>query len=294
MKRKSWGTLVAILGILVVAFLIGWAASRGGRTILGIPALIALYGMVFGIQWLVFVPSFLWNSERFFDITGSLTYVSVTAVALALGGLPDGRSILLLVLIMVWAGRLGVFLLQRVLRSGKDVRFDEIKTSFSRLLLAWTLQALWISLTSAAAWTAITTAVRQPLATAAIVGLALWLIGFGIEATADAQKRRFRSDPANQGHFIDRGLWRWSRHPNYFGEILLWIGVATIAAPVLRGWQWITIISPVFVTLLLTRISGIPMLEKRADETWGGQDNYETYKRNTSVLIPRPPKRRKP
>ncbi|MGD8865403.1 MAG: DUF1295 domain-containing protein, partial [Anaerolineales bacterium] len=106
---------------------------------------------------------------------------------------------------------------------------------------------------------------------------------------ADAQKSRFKADPNNEGDFISSGLWAWSRHPNYFGEIMLWIGVALIAAPVLRGWQWVTMISPVFVTLLITQVSGVPMLEKRADETWGGQEDYEQYKKNTPVLIPRPP-----
>ena len=101
------------------------------------------------------------------------------------------------------------------------------------------------------------------------------------------QKRRFRADPANKGQFIHTGLWARSRHPNYFGEIVLWIGIAIITLPVLRGWHWVTLISPVFVTLLLTRVSGIPLLEKRADERWGGQEDYETYKVRTPVLIPR-------
>ncbi|MBE0636838.1 DUF1295 domain-containing protein, partial [Candidatus Bipolaricaulota bacterium] len=119
----------------------------------------------------------------------------------------------------------------------------------------------------------------------------IWMCGFSIEVLADAQKARFRSNPANKGHFIQSGLWAWSRHPNYFGEIVLWFGVAIIALPVLRGWQWLSLISPLFVTLLITRISGIPLLEKRADEKWAGQDTYEGYKAGTSVLIPWPPRR---
>jgi steroid 5-alpha reductase family enzyme len=121
----------------------------------------------------------------------------------------------------------------------------------------------------------------------ALVGLLVWIFGFAIEVVADAQKSRFRARPENKGKFINTGLWAWSRHPNYFGEIVLWIGVAIIALPILRGWQWITLISPVFVTLLLTRVSGVPILEKRADEKWGGQDDYEAYKQSTPVLIPR-------
>jgi len=107
---------------------------------------------------------------------------------------------------------------------------------------------------------------------------------------ADRQKSHFKADSQNDGRFINTGLWSWSRHPNYFGEIVLWIGVAVITLPVLQGWQWLTLISPVFITLLLTRISGVPMLEARADEKWGGQEDYEIYKRSTSVPIPWPPK----
>lgn len=291
MKREERLAIASIPVVLVAGSIVGWAGSAGGRAALGVPAFAALYALAFLIQWMVFVPSFLLRSERFFDITGSLTYISVTAIAVALSPPVDARSALLLGLVAVWAARLGTFLLQRVLRAGKDERFDQIKRSFPRLLLTWTLQGLWISLTLAAALAAITTGTRLPLGVPAFVGLLLWGCGFGFEVLADAQKKRFRSDPANAGEFIRSGLWKWSRHPNYFGEILLWTGIAVIAAPVLSGWQWATLISPVFVALLLTRVSGIPMLEKRADKKWGGRDDYETFKRRTSVLIPRPPRR---
>ena len=279
---------------LVAASLVGWAGSARGGAVLGLPAFAVLYALAFLIQWMAFVPSFLLRSERFFDITGSLTYISVTAIAVALSTPVDARSALLLALVVVWAVRLGTFLLRRVLRAGKDRRFDQIKRSFPRLLFTWTLQGLWVCLTLAAALAAITTDARQPLGIPAFVGLLLWVCGFGFEVLADAQKQRFRSDPASKGEFIRTGLWKWSRHPNYFGEILLWIGVAIIAAPVLRSWQWVTMISPVFVALLLTRVSGIPMLEKRADERWGGQADYGSYRRRTSVLIPRPPRKEEP
>jgi steroid 5-alpha reductase family enzyme len=155
--------------------------------------------------------------------------------------------------------------------------------------MAWTLQGLWVFLTLAAALAAITSERSLPLGIVAWVGLAIWIAGFAIEATADAQKQAFRSDPANRGRFIRSGLWAWSRHPNYFGEITLWVGVALIALPILSGWQYLTLISPVFVYLLLTRVSGIPMLEARADERWGGDADYEDYKARTPVLFPRPP-----
>ena len=91
--------------------------------------------------------------------------------------------------------------------------------------------------------------------------------------------------------FITSGLWSWSRHPNYFGEIVLWSGVAVMAASALSGWQWVTLTSPVFVALLLTRVSGIPLLERRAEARWGHLTEYQRYTAMTPVLLPRPPAR---
>jgi steroid 5-alpha reductase family enzyme len=243
-------------------------------------------GLAFLIQWLVFIPAYLTQSERFYDLTGSITYITVVSLAVLLSPPIDGRDILLWALVVVWAGRLGTFLFRRVRKAGKDARFDEIKVSFFRFLLTWTLQGLWVTFTAAAALAAITSSAPRQLGLFALIGFLIWLLGFGLEAVADAQKNRFRADPANKGKFIQTGLWARSRHPNYFGEIVIWIGVAIIALPVLRGWQFVTLISPVFVTLLLTRISGLPMLERRADEKWGGQEDYEAYKARTPVLIP--------
>jgi steroid 5-alpha reductase family enzyme len=287
MKKADRNALLALPVVVLVGAGIAWAGSQGGATVAGIPVFALCVALAFLIQWLVFIPAYLLQSEKFFDLTGSITYILVTVIAVLLSPVVDGRSILLLGLVVIWAARLGTFLFRRVRRAGKDARFDELKTSFPRFLMTWTLQGLWVTLTLAAALAAITTTVRKDLGALALVGFVVWLVGIALEATADAQKSRFRADPENKGKFIQTGLWAWSRHPNYFGEIVLWIGVAIIALPVLRGWQYVTLISPVFVALLLTRVSGVPMLEKRADEKWGGQEDYEAYKQRTPVLIPR-------
>lgn len=288
MKKTDRNALIALLIVILIGLGVAFAGNQGGASAFGIPIFAFSVGLVFLIQWLAFIAAYLLQTEKFYDLTGSITYISVTILAVLLSPVVDGRSILLLVLVVIWAGRLGTFLFRRIQKAGKDARFDEIKPSFIRFLNTWTLQGLWVTFTSAAALAAITTTTRKELDLFALIGFLVWVFGFAIEATADAQKTRFRADPENKGKFIHTGLWAWSRHPNYFGEIVLWIGVAVIALPVLRGWQWVTLISPAFVALLLTRISGVPLLEKRAEERWGGQEDYEVYKERTPVLIPRP------
>jgi steroid 5-alpha reductase family enzyme len=282
--RNAW--LVTPVTILL-GLLVALAGSQGGATIAGIPIFALAVGLAFLIQWLVFIPAYIYQTEKFFDLTGSLTYLSVITFALLSSARMDGRALLVYVLVVIWAARLGTFLFRRIKKAGKDDRFDDIKPSFVRFLNVWSLQGLWVTFTLAAALVVITTTSRKEIDLFAILGGLVWVFGFAMEAIADYQKSRFNADPANQGKFINTGLWSRSRHPNYFGEIVLWVGVAIISLPVLQGWQWAALISPVFVTLLLTRISGVPLLEKKADEMWGGQEDYEAYKKNTPVLIPR-------
>jgi steroid 5-alpha reductase family enzyme len=290
MNKSERNSLIALPAIVLVGLGVALAGSQGGSQAFGVPVFAIGVALAFVIQWLAFIPAYLQQNEGFFDLTGSLTYITVTILAVVLSAKVDGRSILLLVLVLIWAARLGTYLFRRIQKAGKDARFDEIKPSFVRFLTTWTVQGLWVTLTLAAALAAITTTTRKDLGVFALIGALVWAFGFAIEAISDLQKSRFRAAPANKGKFIRSGLWAWSRHPNYFGEIVLWIGVAVIALPVLRGWQWVTLISPAFVALLITRISGVPMLEQRADEKWGGQKEYEEYKAKTPVLIPRPPR----
>lgn len=287
MKPADRNALLTFPLLVLIGFLVALAGSQGWASVAGMPVFALAVGLAFLINWLAFIPAYLLQSEKFFDLTGSLTYLSVTVLTLVLSGGADVRSLLLTGLVIVWAVRLGTFLFCRIHKAGKDDRFDELKPSFLRFLNVWTIQGLWVTFTASAAWIAITSTNRKPPDAFALVGALVWALGFVIEVLADAQKSRFNADSANKGKFIHTGLWSRSRHPNYFGEIVLWIGVALIALPVLHGWQWVAMISPLFVTLLLTRVSGIPLLEKKADEKWGGQADYEAYKKNTPVLIPR-------
>jgi steroid 5-alpha reductase family enzyme len=287
MKTTDRNALIVFPILILIGILVALAGSQGGTSIAGVPLFALSTGLAFLIQWLAFIPAYLLQTEKFFDLTGSITYISVTTIALVFGAGGDGRAILLWVLVVVWAIRLGTFLFGRIKKAGKDDRFDEIKPSFIRFLNVWTIQGLWVTFTAAAALVAMTTATRKELDGFAVVGLLVWVFGFVFEVIADTQKSRFSANPDNKGKFIQTGLWSRSRHPNYFGEIVLWIGIAIIALPVLQGWQWVALISPIFVTLLLTRVSGVPLLEKKADKKWGGQEDYESYKKRTPVLIPR-------
>lgn len=290
MKREDIRSAAGVIFILVVAFGLAWAGSQGSVVRWGLPLFASEIVVAFVMQWLFFIPAFIYQTEKFYDLAGMITYLTVTVSALLLGANAGARAWLVATLVTAWTLRLGLFLFRRVLSSGKDSRFDEIKPSFPRFLMTWTLQGLWVSFTLSAALVVLTSQNQISLDAYALVGFLVWALGYGIEVVADAQKSRFRAEPANEGKFISSGLWGWSRHPNYFGEILLWVGIAIIALPVLRGWQWVALISPVFVFLLLTRISGVPILEKRADEKWGGQKEYEEYKAKTPVLLPLPPR----
>lgn len=288
MRKATLQATLAIPAILAIAAGIGWAGSQGGLRIGVLPVFALCGALCFAINWLAFVPAYAAQTERYFDLTGSLTYILVVAFAVALGN-RDPRALLLALLVGAWALRLGSFLFRRILREGADRRFDALKPDFARFLLTWTLQGLWVFLTLSCALAAITAGVATPVGLPAAIGAAVWLAGFAIEAVADRQKREFRADPANRDRFITTGLWAWSRHPNYCGEILLWTGVALIGLPALSGWSHVTLISPVFVYVLLTRISGIPMLEARSDEKWGGDPEYRAYKERTPALWLRPP-----
>lgn len=273
--------------VLALALAVALAGSHTGARWHGWPvfALCALLALV--LQWLAFVPAWLLQTEKFYDLTGSCTYLAVIWLAVGLSGASDTRGLLLAGCVSLWALRLGSFLFLRILRDGSDSRFDQIKPHAGKFLFTWSLQGLWVLITAGCALAAISGGRGGPVGLLEVLGLALWLAGFTIEVVADWQKRTFRRSHGSD-RFIDSGLWARSRHPNYFGEILLWCGIALIAAPALAGWQWLTLVSPLFVFLLLTRVSGVPLLERKADRRWGGDPEWQAYKARTPVLVPRP------
>lgn len=221
-RRKT--SLIGIAASVVIGALVSWAGSDGSTQV-GTISVFALCGVLaYVVNWAVYVPSNAAETEHYFDLTGSLTYIALVVVAVVLSDDLDTRAGLVAVMVLVWAARLGTFLFRRVRRDGRDGRFDRIKIDPLRFLMTWTLQALWVLLTVACALAVITGVERQPLGAFAIVGVVVWLAGFTVEVVADQQKSAFKGNPANEGRFITTGLWAWSRHPNYFGEIILWSG----------------------------------------------------------------------
>ena len=282
----AWKTIIGILTILLISAIVAFAGSQGSAAISTIPLFAICASVGFILHWTVFIPSYLLQTEHYFDLTGALSYISTITLAAYLHPLLDLRGLIICVLISIWAVRLGSFLFMRIKRAGQDRRFIESKTRFWQFLYIWTMGGAWVFITMAAGLAAITSMTQRPLGIFAIAGVFLWLVGFSIEVVADRQKTKFRELPENADHFITSGLWSYSRHPNYFGEILLWLGITVIALPTLVGWQYMTLISPIFVALLLIKVSGVRLLEADGKDRWGSDPNYQYYVNNTPVLVP--------
>ena len=277
-NTSRWSVRLASPSLMLLGSGVAWAG--GSLSVL-------VLGWVLLLNVLAWVPAYLKQTERFYDLIGSTSFISSALLA---GWMvrPGLAGMIMLACVVLWSSRMAWFLVGRIHRQGKDGRFDAIKPDPVRFLNAWVMQGLWAFLCLLPVLVRLDAA---PKATGSVLfwaGFGLWILGFAIEVVADEQKRRFRRQYLDGSQFIETGLWRLSRHPNYVGEILLWAGITVMAVPVANGWQWIILITPAFVYWLLRFISGVPLLEKRSDEKWGGQDAYEAYKRRTPVLFPVP------
>ena len=241
--------------------------------------------LIFCIQWIAFVPAFIFKTEKFFDLFGSLTYLTAIFYTLQLTGSNRLSDYIIVGCIAVWAIRLGSFLFMRIHKAGEDRRFRTIKINFTRFLMTWTLQGMWVSMCLLCVLTALSSYSGVVMNSIFFIGLAVFIFGLAIEIIADNQKTVFRSNFENKDKFITTGLWALSRHPNYLGEILLWTGIAVMSISSLQGLQYLTLISPVFVYILLVYISGIRMLEDQANKKWGHLDSYKKYIKNTPKLF---------
>ena len=288
--KDNFKDLAAIIACILTAYFVANAATVEGAVLYGVPAILLCAGVSFIVHWIVAIPSLITSSEKYFDFTGMIATLLVIATAifalLSSGQQISIRSTIVAIFVSIWTLRLGTFLYIRIVKSGEDKRFREIKKSLPKFLMTWTLSALWVFLTTVNAVTIIILNQQVTLDLFFMAGFAIWILGFTFEAVADKQKKSFSKILENKDKFITLGLWSISRHPNYFGEIVLWTGIAIMSLPLLSGWQFLTLVSPVFVYLLLTKISGLPFLEEKAEKKWGNDKGYLEYKNNTPILIP--------
>ena len=272
--------------IIVIAFVLTTVVDQNSVSYGSLSLFLLCTIIIFILQWIVFIPSYLFSTEHFFDLTGSVTFIAVSILAFLINDFNNLRQLVVLILILIWALRLGSFLFLRIKKAGEDSRFTTIKKEFSVFFLTWNLQGLWVLFTLFGALTILTSNKNSNFGIFDIVGVLIWVIGFVIEVVSDRQKSEFKNNKSNAGLFIRSGLWKYSRHPNYFGEILIWTGISVIGIPIYSGLGWVGLISPFFVFIMLYYISGFRLLEKQANERWGNNNEYLLYKLKTPVLFP--------
>ena len=246
-----------------------------------------LWIWIFAIQIIVFIPSFIFRTEHYYDLTGGITYISTILIALFFkkSNLSlDLISLLIGSMVIIWASRLSLFLFLRVKKSGEDIRFKKIKHSFSWFLMTFMLQGMWVFMCLFPALI-VMSSYNSELNGFAVIGAVIWVFGFLFEVVADNQKSNFNKN--NKGKFMSTGLWSVSRHPNYFGEFMLWMGITIASFGYIDNYNYIILLTPVFVYLLLTRVSGVNLLEEIAEKRWGNDKNYKEYKKRTPIFFPK-------
>lgn len=248
--------------------------------------LLITFIIALGINLIMFIPAYLFKTDKLTDISYSITFVVVAIFGLMQSSM-NLAHILLFLMIFIWAFRLGTYLLMRIRKIGKDNRFDSMRESIVKFGSFWVLQGITVFVVLIPGIYFFNINLEQ-LSFLSFSGLLIWLVGLMIEATGDYQKTTFINNPANKGKWVNTGLWKYSRHPNYLGEILVWIGVYLYILPALNTEQaLIGLISPVFITTLLLFVSGIPLLEKSANKKWGNDYKYNLYKNSTGILLPK-------
>ncbi|MDB4256218.1 DUF1295 domain-containing protein [Flavobacteriaceae bacterium] len=242
----------------------------------------------FILQWTLFIPAYIFQTEKFYDITGSINYISIVIYIYYHNCITHGfnlGNLILSSLIFIWAIRLGIFLFLRIQNDGEDKRFRSIKPSPSKFFMTWTLQATWVSICSLCALTGISSDSGIIINNLFFIGVIFFVLGFVIEVVADSQKTKFRKNPKNKNTFINSGLWAYSRHPNYLGEIFIWTGISVISFSSLSNLQFVTLISPIFTYVLLVYVSGVRLLEASGNEKWGHLKSYKEYIEKTPRLL---------
>ncbi|XP_067652616.1 uncharacterized protein [Haliotis asinina] len=244
------------------------------------------------MQFSFFLIACTCKFDKVTDFAGGTNFVVLAVLTFFLAETYSTRQIIITVFVVVWGLRLSGYLLYRIIKIGEDNRFDDKRENCLKFAGFWVFQAVWVFTVSLPVIfiNAPASAVKSIYLTPQdIVGIVFFAIGLLSETFADFQKFGFRNDPINKGKWCDKGLWKVSRHPNYFGEITLWIGVFLISTSILVDGQWVAVLSPVFTMAILLFLSGIPLLEQKSDERYRKNEDYKIYKKRTSPLIPFPP-----
>ncbi len=244
----------------------------------------------FGIQIFFFLFAATFKTDKFTDLAYGISFVIIALYFLFTNNTYFPTQIAIAAAVTIWSLRLATYLFIRILKIKKDSRFDERRENLLEFAKFWLLQAISTWVIMLPTIVILSSNKSNLVAQTLITGALIWAFGFTIETIADWQKFRFKNKPENKNQWIQSGLWKYSRHPNYFGEILCWWGIFIMALPYLQGIELLTVVSPLYITILLLFISGIPPLEKKHDEKYGGREDYQQYKEKTSVLIPLPPK----
>ncbi len=248
--------------------------------------ILSAFAFALGLNLAMFVPAFIFKTDKLTDASYGITFAALALFGY-MGSSQTSFHFVLMTMVLLWAVRLGGYLLYRVVVKGKDARFDGKREDFKYFLRFWFLQGLTVAVVMIPSMLAFTSSV-DTINTVSLLGLAVFTFGFFLETIADFQKDAFNKNPANKGKWIESGVWSWSRHPNYLGEIMVWIGVYVYALPALTSLQAAAaLISPLFISYILIKGTGIPILEKSADKKWGSNPKYQEYKERVGVLLPK-------
>ena len=244
--------------------------------------------VIFVLQIIFFIYAALKKTDKVTDLSYGLTFIIAVIFAYILNiEYASFFKIILVLLVSIWGIRLSVYLFVRILKTGKDKRFDGVREDLKKFASFWLLQAISIFVILLPTTYILTSDMDMSLNWISSIGLILAISGILIEGIADSQKFVFKNKEENRGKWIGTGLWKYSRHPNYLGQIMMWIGVFVYCFVYINGIGLITILSPIYISVLLLWVSGIPTLEREYDKRYVNNKEYQEYKKNTGVLFPK-------
>ena len=280
--KHFFSTIIVLLIIICITYLLSFDSIK----INNFPLVYIFTIIILILNTLSFMHSYVFKTDIFFDLIGSISFISVGVTSLILITDVDANQILIFFLLIFWALRLGPFLFVRRLSAGADERLSEYFKSPLSLYFIWTMNSLWVFLTSLSMIIIFSSSQNNEFGLIQWLGLLIWVLGFLIEVVSDTQKSKFNKK--NKGAFIDVGLWKYIRHPNYLGEIIIWLGIFVISISYINSiFTALSILSPIFVFILLRFLTGVPQLEQRGQEKWGKQEKYLKYKERTGILLPK-------